>query len=122
MAILEGTSPKDKLESTYRRVLTKNYMVWPIAQAVNFTFVPLDSRVLYVSAVSIGMFLPLPCGMGYWNRVNLGGWWAYRLELLLELCQQPENCSKSMRSPRNLPTPVSPPNPPRPFLPGCTYD
>lgn len=60
MAILEGTSPKDKLESTYRRVLTKNYMVWPIAQAVNFTFVPLDSRVLYVSAVSIGMFHPFP--------------------------------------------------------------
>lgn len=54
MAIMEGTSPKDKLESTYTTALTKNWMVWPWVQAINFKLVPLEHRVLVVNVVSLG--------------------------------------------------------------------
>lgn len=52
---MEGTSPKDKLDSTYWTALQKNWMLWPFVQAVNFKFVPLDHRVLVVNVVSLGM-------------------------------------------------------------------
>ncbi|KAL3427460.1 integral membrane mpv17 pmp22 [Phlyctema vagabunda] len=32
MAIMEGTSPKDKLDKTYATALQKNWMVWPFVQ------------------------------------------------------------------------------------------
>ena len=54
MAIMEGSSPKEKMESTYTNALTKNWMVWPAVQAVNFKFVPLEHRVLVVNVVSLG--------------------------------------------------------------------
>lgn len=54
MAIMEGSSPKEKLESTYTNALTKNWMLWPAVQAVNFKFVPLEHRVLVVNVVSLG--------------------------------------------------------------------
>lgn len=54
MAIMEGTSPKDKLESTYWQALSKNWMVWPFIQIVNFKFVPLHHRVLLVNVISLG--------------------------------------------------------------------
>ena len=54
MAIMEGTSPKDKLESTYTQALKKNWMVWPWVQAINFKLVPLEHRVLVVNVVSLG--------------------------------------------------------------------
>jgi protein Mpv17 len=54
MAIMEGTSPKDKLDSTYWNALSKNWMVWPFVQAINFKFVPLHHRVLLVNVVSLG--------------------------------------------------------------------
>lgn len=54
MAIMEGTSPKDKLESTYATALQKNWMVWPFVQAINFKLVPLHHRVLVVNVVSLG--------------------------------------------------------------------
>ena len=54
MAIMEGSSPKDKLESTYATALTKNWMVWPFVQAINFKLVPLHHRVLVVNVVSLG--------------------------------------------------------------------
>ena len=56
MAIMEGTSPKDKLDSAYWTALQKNWMLWPFVQAINFKFVPLDHRVLVVNVVSLGMF------------------------------------------------------------------
>ena len=52
--MLEGSSPKDKLDKSYRDALTKNWMVWPVIQAVNFRFVPLHHRVLVVNVVSLG--------------------------------------------------------------------
>lgn len=63
MAIMEGKSAKDKLESTYFNALSKNWMVWPWVQLVNFKFVPLDQRVLVVNIVSLGW----NCYLSYLN-------------------------------------------------------
>ncbi|TVY67531.1 Protein sym-1 [Lachnellula suecica] len=54
MAIMEGSSPQDKLNSTYATALQKNWMVWPFVQAINFKLVPLHHRVLVVNVVSLG--------------------------------------------------------------------
>lgn len=51
---MEGTSPKDKLASTYTTALQKNWMVWPWVQAINFKLVPLEHRLFVVNIVSIG--------------------------------------------------------------------
>ncbi len=51
---MEGSSPKDKLASTYTTALQKNWMVWPWVQAINFKLVPLEHRVLVVNVVSLG--------------------------------------------------------------------
>jgi protein Mpv17 len=53
MSALEGTSAKEKLDKTYWNALTSNWMVWPFVQVVNFSFVPLDYRVLFVNGLSI---------------------------------------------------------------------
>ena len=54
MAILEGKDPAKKLASTYKDTLTANWTVWPVVQTVNFKFVPLEGRVLFVNFVSLG--------------------------------------------------------------------
>ncbi|EPE06672.1 integral membrane mpv17 pmp22 [Ophiostoma piceae UAMH 11346] len=54
MAVLEGGSPKEKIQKQYVNALTANYMLWPAAQMVNFSVVPLEHRVLFVNLVSIG--------------------------------------------------------------------
>ena len=54
MAIMEGSSPKEKLEKTYTTALQKNWMVWPFVQLGNFTFVPLEHRVMVVNVISLG--------------------------------------------------------------------
>ena len=54
MALMEGSDPKEKLNSTYFEALKKNWMVWPAVQAINFKFVPLEHRVLVVNIVSLG--------------------------------------------------------------------
>ena len=51
---MEGTSVKERLQSTYWGALQKNWMVWPLVQSVNFKFVPLEGRVLVVNLVSLG--------------------------------------------------------------------
>ena len=55
MAIMEGSDPSKKIESTYWNALSKNWMLWPFVQAMNFKFVPLHHRVLVVNVVSLGM-------------------------------------------------------------------
>jgi len=54
MALMEGISPKEKLEKSYSTAIQKNWMVWPAIQAVNFKLVPLDHRVLVVNVISLG--------------------------------------------------------------------
>ena len=59
MAILEGSDPKEKLESTYWEALKKNWMLWPVVQAINFRFVPVQGQVLVVNVVSLGKSTPV---------------------------------------------------------------
>jgi protein Mpv17 len=54
MAIMEGRSPREKLEKTYKSALQKNWMVWPFVQLGNFTMVPLEHRVMVVNVISLG--------------------------------------------------------------------
>ncbi|PPJ52530.1 hypothetical protein CBER1_10178 [Cercospora berteroae] len=68
MAIMEGTSPKDKLDSTYFNALKSNWMVWPLVQFTNFKFVPLEHRVLVVNIVSLGW----NCYLSYLNSQPSG--------------------------------------------------
>ncbi|KAK8072003.1 hypothetical protein PG996_005351 [Apiospora saccharicola] len=42
------------LEKSYKPALQANYMLWPFVQLVNFKFVPLHHRVLFVNVISIG--------------------------------------------------------------------
>ncbi|KAH6643022.1 hypothetical protein C7974DRAFT_302747, partial [Boeremia exigua] len=54
MAYLEGSSIRDRLGAAYVPGLTKNFMVWPWVQFVNFKYVPADLRVLVVNVISLG--------------------------------------------------------------------
>lgn len=63
MSILEGGSPKEKLEKSYLPGLKANWLVWPAVQAINFTLVPLHHRVLVVNIVSLGW----NCFLSYLN-------------------------------------------------------
>lgn len=63
MALMEGTSASEKLESTYWPALSRNWMVWPIVQFINFKYVPLELRVLLVNVVSLGW----NCYLSYLN-------------------------------------------------------
>lgn len=63
MALLEGGKPQDKLDKNYKNALTSNYMVWPAVQAVNFKYMPLEHRVLFVNVISIGW----NCYLSYLN-------------------------------------------------------
>ncbi|KAK4136596.1 hypothetical protein BT67DRAFT_185269 [Trichocladium antarcticum] len=54
MAVMEGTPVGAKLERSYVSALTANWMVWPFVQMVNFKFVPLQHRLLFVNVISIG--------------------------------------------------------------------
>ncbi|KAH6650955.1 hypothetical protein F5144DRAFT_69009 [Chaetomium tenue] len=54
MAVLEGTSPAEKLQRSYSEALLTNWMIWPFVQMVNFKFMPLQHRLLFVNVISIG--------------------------------------------------------------------
>jgi len=51
---MEGTSPKEKLDKSYTTALTRNYLLWPWVQAINFKLVPLEHRVFVVNVVALG--------------------------------------------------------------------
>jgi protein Mpv17 len=83
MALLEGTDPRKKLESTYFNALSKNWMVWPVVQMINFKFVPLPHQVLFVNFVSLGK-------SHIWTWITvLEADMSHRLELLPQHAQQP---------------------------------
>jgi protein Mpv17 len=54
MSIMEGSDVMEKLRHSWVPSYKANLLVWPFVQAVNFTFVPLDMRVLVVNVVSLG--------------------------------------------------------------------
>jgi protein Mpv17 len=53
----------DRLSSTYFTAITRNWMVWPWVQIVNFSIVPLEHRVLVVNVVALGW----NCYLSYLN-------------------------------------------------------
>ncbi|KAF2627631.1 hypothetical protein BU25DRAFT_410776 [Macroventuria anomochaeta] len=63
MAYLEGSSVSDRLSQAYVPGLTKNFMIWPWVQFVNFKYVPADLRVLVVNVISLGW----NCYLSYLN-------------------------------------------------------
>ncbi|PSN67087.1 hypothetical protein BS50DRAFT_573836 [Corynespora cassiicola Philippines] len=63
MAYLEGNSVKERLDKAYVPGLTKNFMIWPWVQGVNFKYVPLEHRVLVVNFISLGW----NCYLSYLN-------------------------------------------------------
>jgi hypothetical protein len=54
----------ERLDSTFYTALTRNWMVWPAVQLVNFSVVPLDHRVLVVNVVALGW----NCYLSYLNN------------------------------------------------------
>ncbi|KAF9901331.1 hypothetical protein EC991_006258 [Linnemannia zychae] len=56
LTVLEGGSLqqiKDKLNNTFIPTLKANYLVWPMVQLVNFSVMPLQLRLPFVSVVGI---------------------------------------------------------------------
>lgn len=43
----------DGLKKTYFDILKGNYMLWPVAQVVNFTLVPLQYQVIYAQCIAL---------------------------------------------------------------------
>lgn len=54
MAKMEGADPKERLEKAWWPTLQTNWMLWPFVQVINFTFLPLQYRLLFANIVSIG--------------------------------------------------------------------
>lgn len=74
MAIMEGTDPIKKLRTTFFQCYKANISVWPFVQTVNFTFVPLEYRVLMVNVISLGEYFCLfssGCIVLTFDRVEL---------------------------------------------------
>ncbi|KAH8339703.1 hypothetical protein KR074_009539, partial [Drosophila pseudoananassae] len=44
---------RDRIRDTYFTILSRNYMLWPMAQFVNFSFVPLQYQVMYVQCIAL---------------------------------------------------------------------
>ncbi|KAG0048669.1 hypothetical protein BGZ83_006408 [Gryganskiella cystojenkinii] len=77
LTVLEGGGVKEikaKLNSTYIDTLKANYMVWPIVQLVNFSVMPLQFRLPFVSVVGIAW-------NAYLSFVNTRGMEAQKREL-----------------------------------------
>ncbi|XP_068154448.1 mpv17-like protein [Drosophila tropicalis] len=43
----------ERIKSDYFDILQKNYMLWPAAQVINFSFVPTQYQVIYAQLVAI---------------------------------------------------------------------
>eukprot|EP01006_Ploeotia_vitrea_P001064 TRINITY_DN104139_c0_g1_i1.p2 TRINITY_DN104139_c0_g1~~TRINITY_DN104139_c0_g1_i1.p2 ORF type:complete len:215 (+),score=110.30 TRINITY_DN104139_c0_g1_i1:30-647(+) len=57
-ALLEGHFDVDyiagKFKNDFFDILKVNWVVWPVAQLINFRYVPLSHRVLFVNCVNVG--------------------------------------------------------------------
>ena len=57
MGILENLSPSgiwEKTKNGYPQALMGNYVVWPLSQFINFSFIPLQYRVLWLNGTGFG--------------------------------------------------------------------
>lgn len=75
MAIMEGTDPREKLQGAYWNALKSNWMLWPLVQAINFRFVPVQGQVLVVNVVSLGESLLLVDPPKIWDSGFFGLTW-----------------------------------------------
>lgn len=44
---------KKNIETNYLDILTVNYTIWPFAQAINFSVVPLRFQVLFAQTIAL---------------------------------------------------------------------
>ncbi|XP_011182356.2 mpv17-like protein [Zeugodacus cucurbitae] len=44
---------EDRFRNDYLTILSRNYMLWPAAQVINFSLVPLNYQVLYAQFISL---------------------------------------------------------------------
>lgn len=56
---VEGKDPVEKVKMGLWPTYKINCLLWPFAQFANFTMVPMQHRLLFVSVVNLGMW----CGM-----------------------------------------------------------
>ncbi|KAL1994446.1 hypothetical protein VTN49DRAFT_1916 [Thermomyces lanuginosus] len=63
MSIMEGSDPWEKLRNGFWPTFKTNVGVWSTVQAINFSVVPLEYRVLVVNVVSLGW----NCYLSYMN-------------------------------------------------------
>lgn len=61
MAIMEGVDPVERWKTAFVPAYKANLMVWPFVQGVNFTFVPLELRLLFVNVISLGEYSASKC-------------------------------------------------------------
>ncbi|KAH9488967.1 Protein Mpv17 [Bulinus truncatus] len=57
MGVLKGETIEDiknKFKKDFCPILLNNYKVWPLAQLINFYFMPLQHRVLFVNFIALG--------------------------------------------------------------------
>ncbi|KAF1998671.1 hypothetical protein P154DRAFT_523952 [Amniculicola lignicola CBS 123094] len=66
MALMEGSSPVQKLQTSWTTGMKMNFLLWPWVQGVNFRFVPLEHRVLVVNVVALGW----NCYLSFLNSGN----------------------------------------------------
>ncbi|KAJ3311314.1 hypothetical protein HDV04_004122 [Boothiomyces sp. JEL0838] len=53
-AILDGKKPIENIQSQFVPIFINGCGVWPIANVVNFRFVPIQHRMIYINLVGIG--------------------------------------------------------------------
>jgi len=44
---------RQRILDSYPTILVRNYMLWPAAQMINFSFVPLGYQVIYVQCIAL---------------------------------------------------------------------
>ncbi|XP_016950414.1 mpv17-like protein [Drosophila biarmipes] len=57
LVLLVNGEPTDqirkRLQETYPTIMARNYMLWPAAQMINFSFVPLRYQVFYAQTIAL---------------------------------------------------------------------
>ncbi|KAH8289178.1 hypothetical protein KR054_001348, partial [Drosophila jambulina] len=54
--LINGESPeqiRSRIQQSYFTILGRNYMLWPLAQVINFSYIPLAYQVLYVQVIAV---------------------------------------------------------------------
>jgi protein Mpv17 len=53
-SVLNGRDPVRGIVEQFPRIVTNGILVWPFANVINFRFIPMDYRLLYINAVGVG--------------------------------------------------------------------